>query len=374
MDAKNSGTVDILEKDCTLKTLTLVQAHLDSLPEDRIRELEAADLYPRVTLYKDALETELLDADYLAAAPKWRRVLYRFLPTYLAQVSEAFFVKNDYDALISWAENLGIPLAFLLKFTWPRKPHFGIFSWISRPKKAVLLRFVQSAFDRIILMSTRQWEFARNELNIPEERLLLLRWPVDEKFWRPMPGDTDMISSVGREMRDYGSLVKALHGLPHIRCHIAAGGLVTGRKDAWIQALEESGPLPQGVTIGKKKYSELRELYARSRFVVIPLLETETDNGTTSILEAMAMGKAVICSQVAGQADVIEHGVNGLFVPVGDVTALRDAISYLWAHPEIAEEMGRHGREFVVAHHSLDRFVERIKDDVSKVLSGQVRG
>ena len=34
-----------------------------------------------------------------------------------------------------------------------------------------------------------------------------------------------------------------------------------------------------------------------SLFVVMPLLESDTDNGITVILEAMAMGKTVICSR-----------------------------------------------------------------------------
>ncbi|MDP1676616.1 MAG: glycosyltransferase family 4 protein [Bacteroidota bacterium] len=309
----------------------------------------------------------MLDERFLKTVPRWRNLIYRMLPTNIAQVMEAFIIKKKYDGIISWAENLGIPLAILLKLTGSHIPHFGIFSWISKPKKAILLKRVHSEFERIFLMSSRQRDHAIHQLKIPENKVQLLRWPVDQNFWRPMNFESDMICAVGREMRDYGTLIRAIEGLD-IRCHIAAGGITTNKKDAWMKDVQNLEKIPSNITIGKKTFSELRELYARSRFVVIPLFPTETDNGTTSILEAMAMGKAVICSKVDGQADVIEDGVNGMFVPPLDSKALREAIMYLWNNLEIADKMGREGRKFIEQNHSFDSFVKNVQATVTEVL------
>ena len=60
------------------------------------------------------------------------------------------------------------------------------------------------------------------------------------------------------------------------------------------------------VTIGPLPLDGLRELYARSRFVVVPVVASDMDNGVTVILEAMAMGRPVICSRTRGQVDVVE--------------------------------------------------------------------
>jgi hypothetical protein len=111
-------------------------------------------------------------------------------------------------------------------------------------------------------------------------------------------------------------------------------------------------------------FSDLRNLYNRSRFFVMPLLETETDNGTTSILEAMSMGKAVICSRVSGQRDVIQEGITGIFVPPGDPGALREAIYHLWSNPDIAAEMGARAREHIERFHAYDGWVA----DVQRVI------
>jgi hypothetical protein len=56
---------------------------------------------------------------------------------------------------------------------------------------------------------------------MPPENVKLLRWPVDQQFWRPMAAEETGICAVGREMRDYETLIAALRDLD-IPCHIAA--------------------------------------------------------------------------------------------------------------------------------------------------------
>jgi glycosyltransferase involved in cell wall biosynthesis len=348
-----------------MKTLTLVTASSTRPERSELLRMEAADLYPRATLYGDVLNSDILDTRFIQNAGH-RSHLYRVLPTAASQLLEAFLIKRRYDAIISWAEHLGLSFALLLKLTNSQVPHITIWSWISKRKKAEILRRVHSHIDRIILMSSVQYNFAVNDLGLPCTKVELLRWPVDQKFWRPMQVKDDMICTAGREMRDYGTLIRAMKGLD-IRCHIAAA-IVPGKKDAWMEAVKDAGPNIPNVTVGKKSYGELRELYARSRFVVVPLLPTDTDNGTTTILEAMSMGKAVICSRVKGQSDVVEDGKTGIFVPPLDCEALRDAIKFLWAKPDIAERMGREGRRHIEEYHTLDNWVVSVKSIVEATI------
>lgn len=350
-----------------MKTITLVSMG-KRLPErSELHRLEAADEFVRASLFGDALNTDLLDERFMENVPRLRRVLYKSLPGSVSQILEAFLVRRDYDAVISWAEHLGLPFATLLKLTGSHVPHVAIFSWISKPKKAEMLRRVHSHIDRLILMSSVQRDFALNVLHIPLSKVVLLKWPVDQKFWRPMGCEADMICSVGSEMRDYPTLIEAMRGLD-ATCHIAAGAQ-SDVVHPTINAIWRTGALPQNVTVGKKSYTELRTLYARSRFVVIPLHPSDTDHGTTSILEGMAMGKPVICSRTEGQVDVIHEGCTGIFVPPGDSHALRDAIHYLWGHPDEAEKMGKAGRRHIEENHSLDQFVRNVKSIVEDVIS-----
>jgi glycosyltransferase involved in cell wall biosynthesis len=174
-------------------------------------------------------------------------------------------------------------------------------------------------------------------------------------------------------MRDYPTLFKALRGTDLV-CHVAADHaridrMGFGRR---VSADELSRNAMGNVTIGRRTPTELRELYARSRFVVVPLCHSDTDNGVTVILEAMAMAKPVICSRTRGQVDVLEDGVTGLFVPVGDVVALRSAMLELWNDPDRARAMGEKGRLHIEKYHTLDKFCSDVKRAIDGSLEGRV--
>jgi glycosyltransferase involved in cell wall biosynthesis len=125
------------------------------------------------------------------------------------------------------------------------------------------------------------------------------------------------------------------------------------------------------ITVGRMPLTELRDLYARSRFVVVSLLPSDTDNGVTVILEAMAMGKPVICSRTRGQVDVIQEGVTGLYVPIGDAAALRTAMWSLWNEPLRARQMGQNARAFVEKHHTLEKFTATTRSAAEASLDGR---
>ncbi len=355
-----------------LATLALVAAATTRPPVEELRKIELEDRYPRATLFSEVLNADLLDATFVRHVGGIRGMLYRHIPMSMAQILEGYILRHRYDAVICWAEHLGLPFALLLKLTGSRVPHVAIWSWISKRKKAELLKRVHSHIDRIVLMSSVQYRFAIEELKIAPDKVVLLKWPIDQKFWRPMQTEADMICTAGREMRDFRTLIQALKETP-IPCHIAAS-YVQGKKDAWQRDIEDAQPLPPHLTIGQKSYHELRELYARSRFVVVPLLPTDTDNGTTTILEAMAMAKPVICTRVRGQADVIKDGRNGILVPPRDPLALREAILHLWEHPELAAAMGKDARTYIEQEHALDAWVATIRTIVEEAIQEHREG
>ncbi|MBI3765926.1 MAG: hypothetical protein HY277_05420, partial [Ignavibacteriales bacterium] len=183
---------------------------------------EEADECPRASLYERSINTDMLDEQALQSAPVWRRLMYRFIPRIPSQVIEAFFIRRKYDVVISWSDPHALLFASLLKLTRTRKPHVALMFWISKPKKAAVLKRVHSHIDTIVLWTSAHYEFAVNELAIPPSKIRFIPYYVDQKFWRPMNVPTDQICSVGIEMRDYPTLLEALRGLD-IRCHIAAG-------------------------------------------------------------------------------------------------------------------------------------------------------
>src|SRR5439155_16686868 len=63
------------------------------------------------------------------------------------------------------------------------------------------------------------------------------------------------------------------------------------------------------------------------------------------VLEAMALGVAVVATGAGGPAEVVEPGVSGLLVPPRDPPALAAAIERLAGDPELRRRLGSGGDE-----------------------------
>ncbi|PDT46694.1 glycosyltransferase family 1 protein [Sinorhizobium fredii] len=64
-----------------------------------------------------------------------------------------------------------------------------------------------------------------------------------------------------------------------------------------------------------------------------------------SILEALAVGRPVITTDLPGCRDTVQPGVNGMTVKPFDVVALADAMASFARDPDLADKMGRCSRE-----------------------------
>lgn len=80
---------------------------------------------------------------------------------------------------------------------------------------------------------------------------------------------------------------------------------------------------------------------------------------SNAVLEYMACGLPVICTDAGGSAETVEHGGTGLLVPAGDHEALLAALRRMRRHPDEARGMGDAGRSRVAGHFSTSRMVGR---------------
>jgi hypothetical protein len=300
-------------------------------------------------------DESILDSQRVkSGAPEWLR---------LAQ--EVQRRADEYDAIVTWGERLSLALTIVQRFTLSKKPHIAMMGQFAKPNTQVPLRLFGKSLHGIITWTSVQRRYLIKRLGFASERVYLVRHFVDQVFYSPRAAEEDTICGVGAEMRDYPTLIEATRGTG-LRCHIATDHVRIPHRfrllrDRRVPINALSVPADARVTMGRKTLPELRDLYARSRFVVVPLVPSDSDNGVTVILEAMAMGKPVICSRTRGQIDVVQDGVTGLYVPVGDSEALRVAILSLWNNPERAHAMGTRARAHVERHHTLESFASNVR-------------
>jgi glycosyltransferase involved in cell wall biosynthesis len=77
-----------------------------------------------------------------------------------------------------------------------------------------------------------------------------------------------------------------------------------------------------------------------------------------TVLEAMAMGRPILTTRAPGCRETVLPGENGFLVPVGDVAALADRMSWFLENRSEINRMGLRGRRLV-----LERFDVRIVND-----------
>jgi glycosyltransferase involved in cell wall biosynthesis len=87
-----------------------------------------------------------------------------------------------------------------------------------------------------------------------------------------------------------------------------------------------------------------------------------------TILEAMALGKAIIATDVGGVAEVIEHGVNGLLISSEDDQALAICLMRLFHDPDYGQRLGEQARQTFRTNLTLDRFGEGMVQLICTVL------
>ena len=165
------------------------------------------------------------------------------------------------------------------------------------------------------------------------------------------------IGLIGRVSREKGHDL-ILAALPDIlKVEPGAVCVFAGEGDQVERLRREvaAGPLKDHVVFAGFR-NDIPEVTAAMDLLVVPSLRVESSPGV--VKEGMAMGVPVIASDVGGVAEIIQHGVNGLVVPLGDAVALRDAVIKLIADKALYASIAACSRQRVVEHFSDERLVE----------------
>jgi hypothetical protein len=167
------------------------------------------------------------------------------------------------------------------------------------------------------------------DLNVVHSRAWLERQrpAVREKsIFVPLPADgLDGVASTdgayvfagGGNGRDFASVIEALGG-SDVPLEIVTFSPET---------LGWRGELPPSCTVRwRMPVPEFVERVAASLLVVVPLRDAESDFGQTTVVQALALGKAVVATRCPGVVDYVTDGEEGLLVEAGDVAGYREAI------------------------------------------------
>lgn len=72
-----------------------------------------------------------------------------------------------------------------------------------------------------------------------------------------------------------------------------------------------------------------------------------------AVLEAMAMGRAIITTDVPGCRQTVRNGSNGFLVPAKDAPALAQAMERFVLDPDLPVAMGRQSRQIALEEYNV---------------------
>jgi len=108
---------------------------------------------------------------------------------------------------------------------------------------------------------------------------------------------------------------------------------------------------------GRIPHERVPGVYAMINVLVYPRYSMRLTELVTPLkpLEAMAMGKALLASDVGGHTELIRDGETGLFFKAGSESSLVKQLDRLLRDRELREVLQRQGRQWVCDHHPWEK-------------------
>ncbi len=305
----------------------------------------------------------------------------------LRVASFLFLRRRTYDIVYFSMQGLhlaaGLPVARILKKPITMKVHGS----------TVIPLMARSRIGRLELRWLRAWAYAVMLLNdemrqealdhgLLESQLLFMPNPVDVDVFAPvapeekaisrerlqLPADDFVIIYTGRLSSEKG-LLDLLNGFakaaerPGLHLVLVGDGAQRAELEARVQAVEG---LSSRVTFAGRVDSSAVPLWlqASDAFALV----SPNEGFSCALSEAMAVGLPAVVSDIPANSQLVQDGVQGFTVDVGDTDAIARCFRQLSEDPETRHEMSIAARDEIVQKYSLDRVVDRYEKlfDVSK--------
>ena len=281
-------------------------------------------------------------------------------------------------AAVTAGRILGIPSVYEVRGLWEvtrgsRDPEWGRsdqYKYIARMEADAargatkVLAITQALKDELV------------ERGVDEDKIVLVPNGVDTERFTPLPRDEELAEQLGvagKTVIGYVGTVVDYEGLDLLL--EAARALRATREDFHVliigdgAKLEElkSSAAEQGLDdvvtfTGRVPHEEVERYYSIIDVTPFPRLPLPVCEMVSPLkpFEAMAMGKAVIASDVAALAEIVTPGVNGLLHTKGSAESLTEQLERVLDDPALASRLGARAREWVIAERDWTALAARI--------------
>lgn len=273
-------------------------------------------------------------------------------------------------ALIA-AKKIGLPFCYEMRGLWevtkasndPSYEFSEHFDFFRRMEN-----FVASHADMLFTL-TRGLRSEMTRRGVETKDVRIVPNGCDVSRFSPSPRDLALASSLGISEDEIvlGYIGSFAHyeGLPDLcraavalhqrgvafRVLLIGGGPLRAEVEKLVRDLPHGGRI---ILLDKVPFEEVPRYYSLVDIAVFPRTPCMITEIVSPLkpFEAMAMGKAVIGSDVDAIAEIIRHGETGWLFRKGDFASLTDTLEAAIKSPERVREAGHAARAFVEQHHN----------------------
>lgn len=232
----------------------------------------------------------------------------------------------------------------------------------------------------VVTIARSQTDVCAERLRIPRRKLHLIYNGVELERFSPdrvsgsvreefsIPSDALLVGTVGmlRPEKAHHVFLRAAdiirRGNDRVRFMLVGDGPERER----LEALASELGLTDVVAFAGGR-SDIPEILSALDLFVLP---SDTEAFPVSVLEAMAMEKPVVSTDVGSVSEAVSPGETGLLVPPGQPGALAEAVSGLMRDPALCRRMGLAGRRVVEDSFSVEVMAGKYEELFVQVVKG----
>ena len=283
------------------------------------------------------------------------------------------FHVNQSSNLSTWRKLALVTLLRLRRRPYVLHLHGGGFAEFLAGLSPWRARLVCNEFRNAsaVIVLGKVWErYIRSATGIDPERIHVIPNAVPGPPEPPGQRRRPLVLFSGKLTRAKGvlELLEAWRSVPDpVRSTLVLVGDLDDQDGDIRRALESA---PDVETTGWVGSEELNEKISCSSILVLP---SHAENLPLSLLDAMAWGLAPVVTDVGAVPEVVEDGVTGRIVPVGDARALARALESLLLDRRLRESIGSAARLRWEERYSLSGYRDRLDEVYEAALAARER-
>ena len=293
-------------------------------------------------------------------------------------------ILNAYPA-IKAGRQLGLPVVYEIRAFWEDAGvDHGSYregSWKYNLIKAAETRVCSRVEQVAVLCEGLKKDLEKR--NLRADKITPVYNGVNPDDFHPVDADDEYIQEWGLSGKTVIGFVGSFYRYEGLNLLVDAFYRIANERDAILllvgggetehelrQKIQHLGLADKVVMPGRIPHERIPGVYAMIDVLVYPRYSMRLTELVTPLkpLEAMAMGKTLVASDVGGHRELIKHAENGLLFPAGDVEALIDMIKTILDNSKLKNDLTENARNWVINNQNWEKTTEVYVNIYAKAL------